>query len=79
MKTAISIPDDLFDSADRLARRMALSRSELYQRAVQAFLAAHDEEAVTETLNRIHGESEPGCLDRIAERLRDVWLDVEEW
>ncbi|MHC5004361.1 MAG: ribbon-helix-helix protein, CopG family [Planctomycetota bacterium] len=79
MKTAISIPDDLFDAADRLARRLDMSRSELYQRAVQAFLNEHDQDAVTETLNHVHTKSETGRVDHVVKQLRNVWLDVEEW
>ncbi|MBT8486121.1 MAG: hypothetical protein HKO59_03175 [Phycisphaerales bacterium] len=76
------MPDDLFERADRLAQRMELSRSELYQRALREFVAEHDEEAVTETLNRLHDQrekDEPGSLDRVSDRLRHVWLDVDEW
>ena len=79
MKTAISIPDDLFDAADRLARRLDISRSELYQRAVSAFVAAHDQEAVTETLNQVHTKGEAVRVEHVVQRLRDVWLEVEEW
>jgi hypothetical protein len=38
MKSAISVPDRLFREADRLAKRMKVSRSELYRRAMEAFL-----------------------------------------
>ena len=41
MKTAISLPDDLFDSADELAQQLGVSRSELYARAVAEYLAKH--------------------------------------
>ncbi len=82
MKTSVSIPDTLFVRADRLARRMQMSRSELYQRSLQAFVSAHDVEAVTETLNQLHDKSvkdEAGSLDRVCDRLRNVWLEVEDW
>jgi metal-responsive CopG/Arc/MetJ family transcriptional regulator len=38
LKTAISIPDNLFEAADKVARRLGISRSELYQRAIARFL-----------------------------------------
>ena len=41
MKTAISLPDALFRAGDALAKRMKLSRSELYARALAEFLAKH--------------------------------------
>ena len=51
MKTAISLPDDLFESADALAERLGLSRSELYATAVAEYLAKHRDEDVTGRLN----------------------------
>jgi metal-responsive CopG/Arc/MetJ family transcriptional regulator len=52
MKTAISIPDDVFRDADALARRMKKSRSELYSCAVREYVARYSMDEVTETLNR---------------------------
>lgn len=55
MKTAISLPDDLFSAADRTARGLGLSRSELFRRALLLFLQRHDDRLVTEALNRVYG------------------------
>jgi hypothetical protein len=52
VKTAVSIPDDVFEQAERLARRNNVSRSELYATALRALLA--DDAAVTEQLNRVY-------------------------
>ncbi len=80
MKTAISTPDPLFQAAQRLARRLGLSRSEVFQRAVQAFLQAHEKADVTATLNEIYGEGgEPARLDRILEKIQAASLPEEEW
>lgn len=54
MKTAISIPDPLFRSAERLAARLGISRSELYCRAVKDLLAQHDQAMVTSRLNEVY-------------------------
>ncbi|MFL5301088.1 MAG: ribbon-helix-helix protein, CopG family, partial [Anaeromyxobacteraceae bacterium] len=51
MKTAISLPDDLFEQAERLARRLDKSRSELYREAVAEYVARHDPEAITAALD----------------------------
>ncbi|HTO13037.1 MAG TPA: hypothetical protein VMQ51_15790 [Candidatus Binatia bacterium] len=59
MKTAISIPDEVFAQAERLARRLKKSRSELYSHALREYVARHGPEYVTETLDRIHVESPP--------------------
>ena len=53
MKTAISVPDEIFEEADRLAERMEKSRSELYTDAVREYLARYDSESVTERLNEV--------------------------
>jgi metal-responsive CopG/Arc/MetJ family transcriptional regulator len=53
MKTAISIPDDLFNDAERLVARFKTSRSELYSRAIAEFVARHDEDAATQALNDV--------------------------
>jgi hypothetical protein len=80
MKTAISIPDSLFQAAERLAKRLGISRSALFQRAVRAFLQEHKDEGVTEALNEVH-ESEPdgGKLDNLLEQLQAASLPREDW
>jgi predicted transcriptional regulator len=47
MKTAVSIPDDVFKDAERLASRLQTSRSKLYARALAEFVARHDDDQVT--------------------------------
>ncbi|MFM7131952.1 MAG: hypothetical protein ACKO0V_21600 [bacterium] len=51
MKTAISIPDELFQDAERLAMRLQTSRSQLYARALSEFIARHDNDRVTELMD----------------------------
>ena len=80
MKTAISIPDDLFETAERLAGRMGISRSELYQRAVRKFVQDNRQEAITETLNRVY-DDEPDIsrLDSVLETIQVLSIPKEEW
>jgi len=59
MKTAVSIPDDVYEDAERLARRMGTSRSRLYADALREYMARLDPDSVTETLNRLVDED--GC------------------
>ena len=54
MKTAISIPDDIFLAADQAAHRLGYSRSELFTQAVRRFLQEQGPDPVTEALNRVH-------------------------
>ena len=58
MKTAISIPDDVFATAEAAARRTGMSRSQLFVEAVKLFLRKHGDRGVTERLDEVYGESE---------------------
>lgn len=60
MKTAISLPDDLFESAEALAERLGMSRSELYATAVAEYLAKHRDEDITGKLNEVYGDESSG-------------------
>lgn len=58
MKTAISIPDSLFEAAENFAQRMGLSRSELYAKAIQEYLKAHSGDRITEKLDAVYAEND---------------------
>ena len=81
MKTAISIPDPLFEAAERLARRLGVSRSELFQRAVRAFLDEHRDEGVTEALDEIYGsDASRARVDPVLEHLQaSSVLREDDW
>lgn len=80
MKTAISIPDELFESADGLARRLGVSRSELYAKALREYLEEHRGEGVTERLDGVYGNKEQGAegLDPVLARLQELSLSEDE-
>jgi metal-responsive CopG/Arc/MetJ family transcriptional regulator len=60
MKIAVSVPDDMFEEAERLARRMKRSRSEVYSRALAEYVARHAPDRVTEAMDRaLAGIGEP--------------------
>ena len=73
MKTAISIPDPIFEQADQLAHRLGISRSELYASAVQAYVEAHRAENITEALNRVYSQ-EDSSLDPVVASLQATAL-----
>lgn len=52
MKTAVSIPNDVFEGAERLARRTQKSRSRLFSDALREYLARHTPDEVTAAMNR---------------------------
>ncbi len=53
MKIAISIPDEIFEKAERLARRSSKSRSELYSSAIREYLARHTPDEITAAMDRV--------------------------
>lgn len=80
MKTAISIPDSVFQSAEKLATRLGVSRSELYAKALAALIEKHREDVVTAQLNEIYGpEGEQSSLDRDVGLLQSRSLPPEKW
>src|ERR1041385_4146605 len=56
MKKSISLPDSIFHDADALAKRLGISRSELYARAVAELVARHNGALVTARLDAIHAQ-----------------------
>ncbi len=56
MKTAVSVPDEVFAEAERLARRMKRSRSDVYSQALAEYVARHAPDRVTEVLDRVMAE-----------------------
>jgi predicted transcriptional regulator len=76
MKTAVSLPDEVFEGADRLARKMKKSRSQLYADALAAYLAQHDADEITAAIDRVceatGGEHDPAVSAAARRALEDV-------
>ena len=78
MKTAISIPDKVFRSADSLAKRLGVSRSQLYATAITEFLLRHQSRKVTERLDHIYEEEDSSLAQGfITAEMKS--LPTEEW
>lgn len=78
MKTAVSLPDDVFEAAERVAKRRKISRSELYALALRRLVEQEDDAHVTEQLNRVYAD-DPGALDPVLRALPARVLEREEW
>ena len=80
MKTAISIPDQVFEDAQELAHELKISRSELFTKAIEGFIKERDEKQITKKLNEIY-ENENSKLDTKIEKIQinSLKLDKEEW
>lgn len=78
MKTAVSIPDELFRRADELAGKLGKSRSELYREALADYIARRDPDAITAALNALADElarDQDGFVAEVARRS----LERSEW
>lgn len=78
MKTAVSIPDDLFEAAERFARRTKKSRSRLFRDALKEYLARHTPDHVRDAMNNALAElgvTEDPFVSTSARRV----LERSEW
>lgn len=78
MKVAVSIPGPVFDAAERVCRRMRVSRSRLYANAVEAYVKSHSDEDITEQLNRVYAKHS-SKLDPALESATLEVLRREKW
>ncbi|MBW2284506.1 MAG: hypothetical protein JRF65_07890 [Deltaproteobacteria bacterium] len=78
MKTGISIPDNIFASADRLAKRLQMSRSELYTRAVERYVSECRHNGVKEKLDVVYA-SEAQSVDPEVLNAQAASIPTEEW
>ena len=80
MKTAVSIPDRIFEEAERLAKERGLSRSELYAQAVAQYVKDQRHAGVREQLDAIYEAApEASDLDPLLDRLQAASLPKEKW
>ena len=82
MKTAISLPDATFARAERAAKEMRMTRSELYARAVENYLDAAEQDTITERVNAAiarGGDDEELTAEVTAAGRRTLAADEEVW
>ena len=78
MKTAISLPDDLYHGAERYAKRTRKSRSQLYAEALSEYLSRHAPDEVTEDMNTVVEQlGESGSDPFVASAARRILKSVE--
>jgi metal-responsive CopG/Arc/MetJ family transcriptional regulator len=78
MKTAVSVPDEVFDAAERLARRTKRSRSRVFSDALREYVARHSPEEVTDAVNKACAEIGDTRDRFVAEAARHI-LERTEW
>ena len=70
MKTAISIPDPVFEAAENLAKNLGVSRSELFSSAIVEFMENHKYENVTEALNKVYATEDSSVDEQLSFQTR---------
>ncbi len=78
MKTAVSVPNEVFERAEGLAKRLKVSRSELYSRALREYLARHSPDEVTRALDVVCEELGTGSDEFVREAGRRA-LRATDW
>jgi metal-responsive CopG/Arc/MetJ family transcriptional regulator len=78
MKTAVSIPDDVFEEAEALAQRAKRSRSDVYARALSEYVARHAPDRITEAMDRVLDDIEL-AKDKFTARAARRTLERSEW
>ena len=78
MKVALSIPDELFESAETLGKRLGVSRSRLYATALADYVARHQSRKVTARLDAVYG-TEKSRLDTSLRRAQARSLPRDSW
>ena len=78
MKTAVSIPDPIFETADQLAKELGISRSELYARALEELIRNRKREHITASINATLASLEPESPEFLDRAARDSFAR-NEW
>ncbi|HUG53685.1 MAG TPA: ChpI protein [Vicinamibacteria bacterium] len=78
MKVAVSIPDRIFEQAERVSRKLKVPRSQLYARAVEAYVKGHSGEDITRRLNEVYGRVSPE-IDAAVEAVSLEVVRRERW
>jgi metal-responsive CopG/Arc/MetJ family transcriptional regulator len=78
MKTAISVPDPIFRAAEKLTKKLGVSRSRLYSQAVERYVQHFDDDAVTAKLNEVYS-SESSTLEPALQSIQSRSVRKNQW
>lgn len=80
VKTAISIPDAIYEDAERLAKVRGWSRSELYANAVSAYVKSERFLGVREKLDALYGQNaDDSAVDPLLAAAQERSLPKDRW
>ena len=78
MKVAVSVPDPIFEAAERLAKQRSVPRSQIFAEALAAYVESRGSEAVTSKLNEVYGRETSALDNDLAQAQRDS-ISHEAW
>jgi len=78
MKTAISIPDEIFNEAELYAKNNGISRSQLFTLAVKYFVKNNQKNTITQKLNEVYSKGSE-ALEGGMQKMQFMSLEREEW
>lgn len=78
MKTAISVPNDVFERIERYAKKKKMSRSQLFSKAAEEYLDKREKEDITASLNEVYSK-EDSSVDPVLFKMAMLSLPKEEW
>lgn len=78
MKTAISVPNDVFERIEKYAKTKKMSRSQFFSKAAQEYLDSREKEDITANLNEVYSK-EDSSVDPVLFKMALLSLPKEEW
>lgn len=78
MKVAISVPDPVFQAAERFAKERGIPRSQLFSEALKEYLDHHGPETITAQIDRVY-DTENSELDESFIRAQSSMMKDETW
>lgn len=78
MKVAVSVPDRIFEAAERLAKQRRVPRSQIFAEALSAYIESRSAEAITSKLNEVYGR-EASAIDAELAQAQLESLSHEAW
>ena len=78
MKVAVSVPDRIFEAAERLAKQRKVPRSQIFAEALAAYVETRGSDEVTSKLNEIYAH-EASVVDVGLVQAQNDSIDHEAW
>ena len=78
MKTELSIPNPIHHAAEKLAKELGISLSELYTAALTTYVVEHEKKSVTEKLDDVY-LNENSVIEPELIQMQIAVLGNEEW